>query len=288
MKIAITGGSGYWGSALIRVMSGHEISVLDMNPPYFEVNAFFKGTVTDRSILKDALRGADAVVHMAAIAGVSVCEENPELSRKVNVEGTRAVVEEMPDEAFLIFISSSAVYGDMKGIIREDTEANPKNTYGRHKLEAENIVRESGIRHAILRPSNLYGASPLIPLKYAVHRMVGDAVDKGKIHISDWNLMRNFIHVKDASKAIEHILEMDEECLCNLGDVDINLGKMAEIVKRTVTKVHGKDISIDVEKYSEEIRFEYSWKALGETGFMPKIPLEKGIEDIVERMVPEK
>ena len=100
MKILVTGGAGYVGSTLVPMLlqQGHEVKVLDnlmyggagvlplFGLPGFD---FVRGDVCDPATLKRALRGSDAIIHLAAIVGYPACKRDPLLASKVNLEATR-------------------------------------------------------------------------------------------------------------------------------------------------------------------------------------------------------
>jgi dTDP-4-dehydrorhamnose reductase len=100
----------------------------------------------------------DVVIHTAAIGSVDFAERNREETRKVNVGGT-AVVAELCQifKSRLIYISSNAVFDGRTPFYCETAPVNPINCYGQLKVEAENVVRESGIPWAIVRPILMYG-----------------------------------------------------------------------------------------------------------------------------------
>lgn len=105
--------------------------------------------------------GADVVVHTAAYTHVDGCEQNPELSRAVNVDGTRNVANACNVAgARYLFISTDYVFDGETGPHRVGDSFAPLNVYGRHKLEAEEIVAATVEDHAIVRSCNLYGWRP--------------------------------------------------------------------------------------------------------------------------------
>ncbi len=97
--------------------------------------------VCDAERVREALRGADVIVHLAAMTDVDGCERDPELAHAVNAEGTRNVVEASPDTARLIYVSTDYVFdGSRDGEYGEDDAVGPINAYGRSKLAGERFV----------------------------------------------------------------------------------------------------------------------------------------------------
>jgi UDP-glucose 4-epimerase len=95
MKILVTGGAGYIGSVLVNKLidSGHQVKVIDDLSNGFKENIdesanFIEGSILDDDKLNQALDGAEAVFHLAAKIRVEEGEREPELYKKVNIEGT--------------------------------------------------------------------------------------------------------------------------------------------------------------------------------------------------------
>ncbi|MBI2362401.1 MAG: NAD(P)-dependent oxidoreductase, partial [Elusimicrobia bacterium] len=103
-KVLVTGGAGYIGSWVLRrlLAAGYEVTAYDalmFNPqsllgvlgqPGF---SFVRGDVRDRKAVDAAVKGMDHVVHLAAIVGEAACNKDPELTKTVNIEGTKVVAQ---------------------------------------------------------------------------------------------------------------------------------------------------------------------------------------------------
>ena len=116
--------------------------------------------VTDRKQMQSVFEWAkpDVVIHTAAIGSVDFAERNREETRKVNVGGTEVVAALCQIfKSRLIYVSSNAVFDGRTPFYSETAPVNPINYYGQLKIEAENIVRESSIPWAIVRPILMYG-----------------------------------------------------------------------------------------------------------------------------------
>jgi dTDP-4-dehydrorhamnose reductase len=116
--------------------------------------------VSDRMKMQSIFEWAkpDVVIHAAAIGSVDFAERNREETRRVNVGGTEIVVDLCQIyNSRLIYISSNAVFDGRTPFYSETTPVNPINYYGQLKVDAENVVRESGVPWAIARPILMYG-----------------------------------------------------------------------------------------------------------------------------------
>lgn len=103
----------------------------------------------------------EAVVHAAALTNVDKCEEDMELARRVNVGGTKNLLESSErHNVFLVYISTDYVFSGEEGMYKETDKPKPINHYDLTKLEGEKTVKSSPIDWCIARPSVIYGSTP--------------------------------------------------------------------------------------------------------------------------------
>lgn len=146
-KILITGGSGFLGSRLAYYLKDRYFLLL---PTHSELNVSHEETV--RSYLEE--HRPEVVIHCAALSNTWYCEQHPEESHRVNVQGTVRIAKACKRiGAKFLFMSSDQVYNGtpMLGALKEGVELLPVNVYGRHKLEAEqraqwNLTESVGLR----------------------------------------------------------------------------------------------------------------------------------------------
>ncbi len=181
----ITGGSGFFGAHLARLLLQHdyEVRVLDLrdleDAGLKRTVRFFRGDVLDSAVVDLAVAGARHVFHIAA--ALPICRDRKALFR-TNVQGTRTVLETAWRRGVekVVHISSSAVYlgEDSSMPINESTPPSPVGDYGKSKLEAERICaefRRKGLALNILRPRTLVGAGRL-----GIFQILFDWILKGK------------------------------------------------------------------------------------------------------------
>jgi UDP-glucose 4-epimerase len=168
MKVLLTGGFGNIGHETIRhlLRKGHQVRCLDLDTRANrraarefrgEVDTLW-GDVTSRPDVEAAVKGQDAVVHLAFILDVMWSEFYPKETRKVNVGGTTNVIEAMKSGLSqgrkLVFISSVGVFGGTQHLpppLKASDPVNPTTVYARHKIECEEMVKNSGLDWSILR-----------------------------------------------------------------------------------------------------------------------------------------
>jgi UDP-glucose 4-epimerase len=202
MKVLITGGAGYIGTALCqRLLEDEEVervTVFDnlsrhnynlfigsqkLNSKY----RFIEGDILDSRTLRKAVRDADVVYHLAAKVTTPFADQDPHLFEQVNHWGTAEVtyaVEESNVQR-LVYLSSVSVYGSgdlAKGL---DAPLNPKTFYGISKMRAEEHVRrlEDKISVAIVRCGNVYGYNKSMRFDAVINKLLFEANFRGTINI---------------------------------------------------------------------------------------------------------
>ena len=250
MKILVTGGAGYIGSALVNKLidSGHEVKVIDDLSNGFKENIdesanFIEGSILDDYKLNQALDGVETVFHLAAKIRVEEGEREPELYKKVNIEGTLNLINKCVERKIkkLVFASTAAVYGDPEDYpVDEKSKVNPVNVYGASKLEIdqylEKYAKPLGISSICFRFFNIGGAlktksGTWLKIKHegATHlipSILHSSIEKPLfIFGNDWPTKdgtptRDFIHVVDLVEALTKSLNKLEKP----GNQIINLG----------------------------------------------------------------
>jgi len=163
MKILVIGAAGRLGKEIIGTLSesSHEIRAFDLpnisweSIEKLEDVEIFPGDVTKKYLITEACREIDLVIHLAALLPPQ-SEVDRRLTLKVNVEGTRNIVEalEPKENVPIIFASSISTYGITASEgppIGEDHPQNAHNIYSESKIEAEHLIKSSGIPYVILR-----------------------------------------------------------------------------------------------------------------------------------------
>ncbi len=169
MRVLVTGGLGRLGTTICETLinEGFQVRIFDLDNAENRKNArllydkaeIHWGDIIDADSVRGALEGIDIVVHMAAVLP-PVAGQRPELATRVNIGGTRILVNLLKEKrpaVPLVFTSSAAVFGPTPAakepVSADRNEPKPEGIYGMTKLRAENIIKASGIEHVILRLS---------------------------------------------------------------------------------------------------------------------------------------
>lgn len=224
--VLVTGGCGYLGSRLLRVLPraipGGRIRILDnfqrgtqgalLDLPEEGAYEVHEGDLLDPGALRRALRGVDAVVHLAALVRTPMSFENPTWMQQVNYWGTAHLVEAALEAGVRRFVypSTSAVYGP-GGPFDETAPCRPLGPYASSKLRAESAVRaatDRGLGACILRLGMLYGLAPAMRFDGVVNRLLFLAgTGRALTVFGDGRQRRPVVHVDDAARAIVMALE---------------------------------------------------------------------------------
>lgn len=295
LNILITGGAGYVGTALITLLlkKGYGVTVLDSlrfggDPliPFFSNKKFnfIKGDVRNAKDVKKSLEGIDLVVHLAAIVGFPACRKDPELSRDINVNGTRNLVKQVAGKIPIIFASTGSTYGKMiEEVCAETTPLNPLSNYGKQKAEAEEIIKKNK-KFVIFRFATAFGVSSRMRLDLLPNDFTYRAVRDKSLIVYEKNFMRTFIHVRDMAQsflfAIENYKKMKGE-IYNVGDDSMNFSKediCLMIRKKVDYYLHFAEIGKDLDQRN----YVVSYKKINRMGFKTSVSMEEGIDELIK------
>lgn len=307
LKIAVTGGAGFIGSAVIRELHrsrpSAEITAMDLRWPDGPVEGVdcFRGSVLDVDDVSRLLRGADVVVHLAAMLGVERTEEQRLRCLNVNIEGTRCVLDGCVKERVdkIVFASSSEVYGDVATSegerIAEGDPLNPKSVYAVSKLAGEEYMKayekKYGVEYTVLRFFNVYGPGQLA--EFVVPKFVERAKQGSPLEVyGSGEQVRAFCHVRDAARAAVMTLEHPEtrNMTINVGnDRDpVSIQRLAETVaEMTDNDVESVRVPLDESDRDADREIYYRVpdvsRARDILGFEPTVSLEEGLESLFGR-----
>ena len=223
MRILVTGGAGFLGSALSNalVADKHEVIVLDDlsagDPNRLDARVLFnRGSISNRPKVWSLLQGVECVYHMAARVLVAESVLYPREYNEVNVSGTLALLEALRDVGVprFIFASSGAIYGDQgKQPVDETAIPKPRSPYAVSKLSAEQYVHTIGALWGMgtiaLRIFNAYGpGQPMLPAHSPViPRFIHQAQGQGSLVIfGTGEQSRDFVYVDDVVSALKAAL----------------------------------------------------------------------------------
>jgi dTDP-glucose 4,6-dehydratase len=302
MKLLVTGGAGFIGSAFVRhrldAYPGDEVVVLDkltyagrrenLHGVPEERLEFIEGDIADRDTVRRAVLGCDSVVNFAAESHVDRSIESPGEFITTDVFGSYVLLEAARDAGIRhLQVSTDEVYGSIEeGSFTEDSPLRPSSPYSASKAGGDLLVaafhHTFGADALVCRASNNYGPrqypEKLIPL-CILNALAGDPLPV----YGDGMQVRNWLHVDDHCEAISVVLERGEA-----GEV-YNVGGPDELpnieVVRRILALTGRDESLIEfvrDRPGHDRRYSLSSERVRGLGWEPRVGFDEGLERTVE------
>jgi len=300
MHVLVTGGAGFIGSHIVEALAarGDQVTVIDSLDPYYEPAikrrnlAGFPpdvrvviGDLREPGALAEALEGVDAVIHMAARAGVRRSIAEPALYVDNNVRGAQVLIDAMLERGVdrLVYASSSSVYGARAdGPFREaDPVATPESPYAATKMAGELLIhaasRTRGLRATCLRLFTVYG--PRQRPEMAIHlfsrlALAGEPITR----FGDGRSKRDYTYVADV--AVGFLAALDRPtpfAVYNLGnDRPVYLNDLLDLIGETF------GVPLDIRAVGDQDGdVPATWADIGrarrDLGYAPRVPLRDGL-----------
>ena len=304
-RIVITGGAGFIGSHLAERLAGsadlvlfdslrrNSLALTDLaSRPNVEL---IEGDIRDKELVRAAVAGADAVLHLAAIAGVSSYYREPETTLRVNIDGTANVVDAVVAGQVprLVYLSTSEVHGPHAHDVSEESpcaigaSSDRRWVYATSKLAGEHLVLRGGETHGfaatVLRPFNVYG--PRQTGEGAIRNFcVAVARGESITVYGDGSAVRAWCYVDDFVDATLLALRSPAATgqVFNIGNPDaaVDTNGLARSFGRLVPGLQVETQEID--RAEVAYRTPVIAKATELLGYRPKVSLDEGLERTIE------
>lgn len=308
-RICITGAAGFIGSHLTDglLSRGWKVSGIDNFCDFYDpavkrknlegalsnkLFALVEGDIRDPAVVRHTVSGCDAVVHLAAMAGVRPSLKDPELYRDVNVGGTRRVLEACREAGIrnVIYASSSSVYGNNRKVpfAESDPIDHPVSVYAETKKAAEALCRDShtkfGLDVTCLRLFTVYGPRQRPDL--AIHKFSRLILDGKPIpFFGDGSMERDHTCIDDILSGLQAAIERNAGCgfrIINLGsDRPVRLDALVAAIENSLSRKAVLDRQPvppgDVRRTWADLT-----RARDLLGYQPRTSLEEGLLKFVE------
>jgi len=302
MKILITGGAGFIGSAVVPALlkENHDVYVLDNlsfgNREFIDIpdSHFSLADIRNAGEVEEVISGLapEIVVHLAAIHFIPYCNQHPFEAADTNIRGTMNVLNACRKTTSLkkfFFASTAAVYPISDEPVSETHVLHPLDIYGLSKLTGESLCKlfhlETGIDTIVCRFFNAFGPNETNPhLIPEIEKQLKEGMRS--IKLGNLTPKRDFIHTYDMAEAVKKLLAMEKEGYdtFNLGrGIEYSVVEIVEAFSRQlneevsievdparVRKVERQHLLADVSKLKEVARWEPLWS------------IDDGIRDLVE------
>ena len=297
MKILVTGGAGYLGSAIVPLLleEGHEVLVIDNfvhGVNSLAVCAAYKGF----TVIKDDCRNLtlmtaamqtfkpDVVIPLAGIVGAPACDKDAVGALTVNYQAVKQLVELCPPEVRIVFPNTNSGYGTTpEGTeCTEETALNPISIYGRTKCQAEEEV----LKHpnsVVFRLATVFGVSARHRWDLMLNDFVLRAAQDHFIPLYSPKARRNFVHVFDVARLFAAAVGPEDQLppgVYNAGNPTANITKL-ELVEKIQGLIRGTVYAIAPQTEDPDKRdYMVNNDKLLATGFVFTQSLEDGIIEL--------
>lgn len=306
--VLLTGAAGFIGSHVAQILlaTGHSVIGLDNMNEYYDARLkqyrldqmlphgsfhFVRADVLDAQAIEILFKGKsiDAIIHLAAMAGVRYSQERPEEYISTNIGGTLNVLRlaEKHGVRNIVFASSSSVYSGCPIPFREESASDaPISTYGATKKSGELLMHVFhalyGINVVVLRYFTVYGPQGRPDMSY--FKFIR-SIDEGRpLDINgDGTQTRDFTFVEDAARATMNALSLDGYHILNVAGgkepVAVNelIDSVANLMGKKATIRYGQRLKTDLERTQADIS-----KARALLKWEPRVDFRKGIRTTVE------
>lgn len=279
-KILVTGGAGYVGSVLCPKLlkKGYQVRVLDLliydphsldtckQHPEFEL---IKGDIRNKTAVKKALKNIDCLIHLAAISNDPTCAIDENITKSVNYNAIKLLLEVAKKQNVQRFInaSSSSVYGiNEKKDVTEETPCHPLSLYGKYKFESEKLINQAGDKNFIvvnIRPATICGYSPHQRFDLTVNLLTCQALTKGVVTVHGGQQRRPNVTIQDITDLYLKLIDEEKTLIrgqtFNFGFENMKIIDIAKLIQKTLSP---RKIEISIKPVFDERDYHISSKKI--------------------------
>jgi nucleoside-diphosphate-sugar epimerase len=306
----ITGGAGYIGvlAAEELLAASHEVRVLDslLHDQHGCAEALREqgvellvADVRDADARAEALRGVDAVVHLAAIVGDPACARDPEAAQAVNVVAALGLIEDAAATGVerFVFASTCSNYGrlaDPLVPVTEDGVLAPVSLYAEQKVAVERALLgldPAPFAATCIRFATVYGVAPRMRFDLTVNEFTRDLWSERRLEVFGEQFWRPYVHVRDAARGVRAVLEAPVETVAgevfNVGDTAENYRKLdlVELIRRETDR--GEVVFVHRSEDPRDYKVSFA-KVAERLGYAITSTVPEGIREIIAALEAER
>lgn len=297
--IIVTGGLGFIGNELVRQLKneGMEVAVIDnrnrVAPAIEDIEAIpvYEIDITDKEKVKELFISLKphTVFHLAAIHYIPECNDNPERTLRMNVEGTQSLLDAAAHSGVkkFLFASSGAVYADSSGKLSESAPIAPVDIYGWSKLFGEKLCHlntaMNGTATVICRLFNNYG--PRETNMHIIPEILKQLRSGNTLKLGNITTVRDYIHTQDCAKALIKLSACceGETKIVNVAHGD---GYTVEEMIQKIKTITGRPVEVSID--TARLRRNDKQTQVADisllktlTGWAPENSIEEGLKHLL-------
>lgn len=303
MNILVTGALGHIGSKFIHSIKRGQfdkVVLIDnlstqrycslFNLPEGVNFQFFEEDILSPN-LDNHFKGIDVVIHLAAITDAASSFEMRKEVERVNLCGTEKVANAcVKNNAKLIFVSTTSVYGTQNGVVDESCaikDLKPQSPYANSKLKAEQLLallgEKDGLRYVVCRFGTIFGVSAGMRFHTAVNKFTWQACMGQPLTVwrTALNQKRPYLDLIDAVAALDFIIgrEMFDNKIYNVLTCNSTVAEIVELLRTHFPNLRTKLVDKEI---MNQLSYEVSSNRFVSTGFKFKGNLREGIDETIQ------
>lgn len=296
-NILVTGGAGYLGSIMVSdlLAAGHKVTVLDnflfkqtslnhcCHNPNFSV---VKGDIRIEATMAMVMKDADVIIPLAALVGAPLCSLDPVGATTTNHDAITLMLKLLSKEQIVLMPTTNSAYGtgDENNYCTEESPLRPISQYAIEKVAIEKELMQHS--NAIsFRLATVFGMSPRMRIDLLVNDFTYRAVYDRFVVLFESQFKRNYIHVRDVSRAFQHALNHYDEMkgqIYNVGLSDANVSKKELCEHIQIQLPDFVFVEAPVGKDPDQRNYIVSNAKIEATGFKPAYSLDAGIAELIK------
>jgi nucleoside-diphosphate-sugar epimerase len=275
--------------------AGHKVTVLDsfiykqtsLNHVCYHPNfSVVRGDTRVASVILSLIKKADIIIPLAALVGAPICSQDPIGATTVNHDAILMMLKHLSKEQIVLMPTTNSAYGtgDKDNFCTEEFPLNPISKYAIDKVEIEKALMQHP--NAIsFRLATVFGMSPRMRIDLLVNDFTYRALHDRFVVLFESHFKRNYIHVRDVSRVIQHAMKNHDNMkgqVYNVGLSDANVSKreLCEHIQKQLPDF--AFVEAPVGKDPDQRNYIVSNAKIEATGFKPEFSLDWGISELIK------
>jgi nucleoside-diphosphate-sugar epimerase len=275
--------------------AGHKVTVLDnfmfkqtslnhvCHNPNFSI---VKGDIRIERVMAPLLKKADVVIPLAALVGAPLCNLDPIGATTINHDAISLMIKLLSKDQIVLMPTTNSAYGtgDENNFCTEESPLRPISRYAIEKvaIEKELMQRENAIS---FRLATVFGMSPRMRVDLLVNDFTYRAVNDHFVVLFESYFKRNYVHVRDVSRAFQHAINHFDQMkgqIYNVGLSEANVSKkeLCEVIKKQVPDFVILDSPVG--KDPDQRNYIVSNAKIEATGYKTSMTLDSGIAELIK------